>query len=211
MRLNPQNKNHRIVILILIAVPMFIIGSVIVSLADKSVEERTAAEQEEAQQEESKLQPKDRGDLYLEDKTMTEEEKESAKEVSIEDNKLTKETMQESKEVAEKFAMAYQTYNSENPDATYEAVKPYIGYTMERDWKESPPRWPITISETIAKEYETYLIEGGSNYEIAWNVVVQVENKTYTGETSTSEEWLWIYLTKEDEGWKVQRMDITNG
>lgn len=211
MKLNPNNKTHRIVILILIAGPMLIIGSFIIAMADNSVEERTAAEQEESQEEESSLQPKERGELYHEDNTMTEEEKASAKEVAVDEYEITKETLSESKEVAEKFAVAYQNYNSENPDATYEAVKPYIGYTMEKDWQESPPRWPMTISETVAKEYETYPVDGGSNWEMAWNVVVQVENKTFTGEKSTSEEWLWIYLTKEEDGWKVQRMDITNG
>lgn len=210
MRLNPNNKTHRIVIFIMIAAPMLIIGSFIIAMADNSVEERTAAEQEETK-EESSLQPRDRGELYHEDNKMTEEEKNSAKEVVVNENEITKETLQESKEVAEKFAVAYQNYNAEKPEGTYEAVKPYIGYTMEKDWQESPPRWPMTISATKSKDYETYPVDGGSNYEMAWNVVVEVENTTFTGEKSTSEEWLWIYLTKEDDGWKVQRLDITNG
>lgn len=214
MKLDPTNKTHRIVILLMIAVPMFAISSVIIWTADKSVEEKTAAEQvQEKEEEESALQPPEKGDHFSPENTntMTEEEKQAAKAISVNENEVTKETEQETKKIAEQFAVAYQTYNAEKPEEQFEAIQPFIGSQMRSDWEESPPRWPMTITETKALGFETYPVDGGSNYEMAWNVVVQVENTNYTGEKSNTEEWLWIYLTKGEDGWKVQRMDITNG
>lgn len=211
MNLNPQNKNHRIVILILIAVPMLIIGAVIVTIADNSVEKEAVQIKEEEKS--SSLQAPERPPHFSAENTneMTEEEKEEAKAAALDEEEVNKENMKASKEIAEKFAQGFLTYDAGNPDQRYENVKAYIGGQMKSDWEESPPRTTMVISKITPLEYETYPVEGGSNYEIAWNVVVTVENTSYTGKKSQSEEWLWIYLSKEDDAWKVQRMDITNG
>lgn len=217
MKLDTTNKTHRFVIFLLIAIPMMVIGSVIIITADNSVEKQSKAEQvvkEEVEEpEQSNLQPPEKPPhfSYENDNTYTEEEKNEVKSSTIDKNKITKETLEDSKKVAEQFALAFSNYDAANPDKQFKNVEPYIGYQMQSNWEETPPRYPMTISATKPLSHDTYPVDGGSNYEMAWNVVVELENTLYTGSKSNSEDWIWVYLSKEEDGWKVQRMDVTNG
>lgn len=124
---------------------------------------------------------------------------------------MTQEEKQSSKIVAEKFAQAYGNYDSENPLLFIQNAKPYMTEGFYSQWTEEPPRKPLALVKSTIIKKETFPVDGGDQYAIAWNVVLTENAVNTLGDKVQQEEWLWILVEKENGQWKVKDVNVTNG
>jgi hypothetical protein len=123
---------------------------------------------------------------------------------------VTQQDLDASKLVAEKFAQAYANYDASKPLEYVQNAKPYMTKGFYREWENEPPRRPLVLTKSTAVKSETYPIELNDPYAIAWNVVIMQEQINTLDDKVPLEEYFWILLDKEDGGWKVKEVDITN-
>ena len=208
MYLNKDKKSHRFIIFLGIAIPVIIAGFWFRSY---TLEKETAAKQVEQKEPKHDMQRPEKKEVFgPESYTYTEEEKETVKSVEI-DESIEPDNLEESKKVAEQFAKAMGSYDSENPHNFLPSVENILGDELLQQWKESPPRRSGGLVSSKVKELETYPVDGGNNDYIAWNVVVVLEQRGMMDGTFTEEEWYWIVLSNQDGQWKIEEVDITSG
>ena len=212
MKLDLNQKGQRMILLLIIAVPVLGIGFTITSLSlqdeKKPAEEVVEKEKEPSLEQQRYESQKDKD--YFEVTQMSEEDKEIAK---SQDNTsdISKEDLNASKQVAEKFAKAYGNFDRTKPQNVVLNAKPYMSSTFYADWEKNPPRRPLALSKSTIKTIDTYPVDGGDQYQVAWNVVLVEETINAAGDKGTMEEWLWMVLEKKDGTWKVRSLDVNNG
>lgn len=199
MNLDFNKPKHRVILLLMIAVPILIIGFLFTFITQK--QEATSAKEktEEVEVKESTENV---------DPSPSPEETEPEK-VPVEE--MSQEEKDASKVVAEKFAEAYSNYDAADPEYFILNAKPYMSEGFYMEWEKEPPRKPLAMSKSTVKEVETYPVDGGDKYTIAWNVIVTEETINTLGDIGTIEEWFWILMDKENGEWKVKDVDVTNG
>lgn len=199
MNLDFTKPKHRAILLLILAVPILIIGFLFTffnqNQKDTLVEEKTEV-----------VEVKESAETV--DPSPSPEETEPEK-VTFEE--MSQEEKEASKVVAEKFAQAYANYDASEPEYFILNAKPYMTEGFYMEWQENPPRKPLAMSKSTVKEVETYPVDGGDQYSIAWNVIVTEENINTLGDIGTIEEWFWILMDKENGEWKVKDVDVTNG
>lgn len=209
MRLNKNNRVHRFIIFLIIAIPVSIAGFWLRSNAQE--EEAMANKNEAVEESKHNIERPETKEVYGPDSyTYTEEEEEAAKEVEINEDVDSK-NLEESKKVAETFAKEFGTYTHENPLKFLSNVENILGDELLKDWNESPPRRTGGLQTSNVIEMETYPVDGGNNDYVAWNVVAVLEQENNIKEKYKIEEWYWILLSNEEGQWKIEEVDVTNG
>ncbi|MGM9924836.1 MAG: hypothetical protein ACI35R_11370 [Bacillus sp. (in: firmicutes)] len=193
MKFDFSIKSHRILAFFMVFIPILIVGIILTFLSQNN--SRTQEE------------PKTKVEESISDSSQPEKEKEVVKYPEFE---ITEEDRKESKLIAEKFVKAYATYDAEKPEEFIQNSYPYLSTTYAAYWDNNIPRKPLATVTSTVKELDTYPIDGGDKYEIAWNVVATVELKNPLGDLITQEDWYWIILEKENDQWKIKRMDVEN-
>lgn len=208
MYLNKNNKVHKLIIFLIIAIPLFIGGFLLRSNAQ---EEEVKVKEAETQPPKHEIErPEKKEVLGPESYTYTEEEEEAAKSIEVDDT-IEPDNLEESKKVAEQFAKEMGFYDPENPNKLVPSIESILGDKLLQEWTESPPRRVGGIKSSKVIELETYPVDGGNNEYIGWNVVVVLEQVNNMDKTYTEEEWYWLVLANHDGQWKIEEVEITSG
>lgn len=200
MKLDFNKKSHKLILLLLLAVPIFTIGFIITFFSQTQAApepEKTKTENVEVEEESAQVDP-----------SPSEKKEEQETELVI---KISEEDKAASKVIAEKFAQAYSNYDAEKPTEFIQNAKPYMTEGLYKEWEEEAPRKPLALVKSTVKSVETFPVDGGDQYTIVWNVIVQQEQLNPLGDLVPVEDWFWIAVVKDKGEWKVKGVDITNG
>jgi hypothetical protein len=197
VKLDLNKSSHKRLLLLILAVPILLFGFLFTYLS----------QQDHAQEEKSESKIKEEVSAAADPSPAP--SKTGPETAAVQE--ITQADKDESKMIAEKFAQAYATYEAASPSNFVQNAKPYMTEGFYSRWAENPPRRPLALSKLTVKHIETYPIDGGDKYTIAWNVIVTEETTNTLGDIGTQEEWFWIGLEKENGEWKVKAVDITNG
>lgn len=196
MKLDLNKSSHKRMLILILAVPILLIGFLFTYLSQK----------DNAQ--DKKTEPKEKQEVSAAADPSPSPSKTGPETAAIQE--ITQADKDESKMIAEKFTQAYATYEAASPSKFVQNAKPYMTEGFYTQLAENTPRRPLALSKLTVKNIETYPIDGGDKYTIAWNVVATEETTNTLGDIGTQEEWFWIGLEKENGSWKVKAVDITN-
>lgn len=210
MKFDISTKKSKIFLILLIAIPSFIIGIVITAILQNQPADATP--KAEPKKEKIEKQESDKSDSSSSEEIELTEEQEQIEAENIPGSEYISDTDKaEAQNVAEKFAQAYGNYDSEKPlDFIHNAQK-YLEYTMSQEWDKNPPRRPLALVKSEVEDYETYPVDTGDEFTLLFNVVLEQKTINTLGDKDIPLTTSILIALEEFNGeWKVKGVNIDN-
>ncbi|OWA33033.1 hypothetical protein B9G55_23840 [Saccharibacillus sp. O16] len=121
---------------------------------------------------------------------------------------LPQSEQQETKEIAQKFAEAYYTYDSKNPESYIENSKPYMAEAFYTSEKTKIRRQTLDYQTTSVAESEVLPVDSYDSAEIVWCVMITGDVIPAKGEAFTEEQQYYVTLRKYEGEWLVDELEL---